>query len=398
MKRLFPLLPLTAFALAGLAGAQGAAAPPPLTGANWTLSGLTDGGGGRLVAPGTGAARPTLRLDGRVAAGTTGCNVYRAPYALREGVLRPGGLATTRRACAGSAGALEARFVNLLGQVTGYRLSGPVLTLFAGRDDRLVFSAGGAAETDEAPPAPHLEASVNLSGSWTLIGGAALRPLAGNAPSLTLTQGRVSGSGGCNRLSGSVRISGDTLTFGPLAATRMACSPAVNAQEQTFLTVLGTPGLRASVQGLRLTLTVPSGPRAGQTLVFRRAGLSGGAALRGPTPPAAPAPTARDGLYRLTGVNGQPVPRTLEPVTLSLEGARLGGNDGCNSFGGEYRVEGGRLSLTGPLVGTLRACPEPEAGAGLQALLRAQPTLTVTAGGLTLQAGGQTLTFTRTGR
>ncbi|MBB5235282.1 META domain-containing protein [Deinococcus budaensis] len=397
MRRLSPLLPLTALALAGLAGAQSAPSLPAPTGVTWTLTGLTDGG--RLIAPEAGAARPTLRLDGRVAAGTTGCNVYRAPYALRGDVLRFGSLGTTRRACPGGAGALEARFVNLLEGVTRYRLSGPVLTLFAGQDDRLVFSSGGVVgQSGGTSSSARPEASVNLDGNWTLTGGTALRPLAGNAPSLTLTQGRVSGSGGCNRLSGSVRASGDALTFGPLAVTRMACAPAVNAQEQTFLTVLGTPGLRVNVQGLGLTLTVPSGPLAGQTLVFRRAGLTGGAALRDPTPPAAPAPTARDGLYRLTGVNGQPVPHTPQPVTLSLEGARLGGNDGCNSFGGEYRLVGGRLSLTGPLVGTLRACPEPEAVTGLQALLRARPTLTVTAGGLTLQAGGQTLTFTRTGR
>lgn len=396
MRRLSPLLPLTALVLAGGAGAQSVSAPLELTRANWTLTGLTDGG--RLVTPDAGTARPTLRFDGRVAAGTTGCNTYRAPYVLRGDVLRFGGLATTRRACPGSAGALEARFVNLLKGVTGYRLSGPVLTLLAGQNDRLVFSPGGAAEASGAPsttrPAPtRPEASVNIDGSWTLIGGTALRPLAGNAPNLTLAAGRVSGSGGCNRLSGTVRVRGDTLTFGSIAATRMACVPAVNVQEQTFLTVLGTPGLRASVQGLLLTLTTPGD----RTLVFRRAGLTGGADLRDPTPPA-PAPTARDGSYRLTGVDGQPAPRTLQPVTLSLEGTRVGGSDGCNSFGGEYRLDGGRLSLTGPLVGTLRACPEPDEAVNLQAVLRARPTLTVTATGLTLRTEDRTLTFARTGR
>jgi len=391
MRRHASLLSLTALALVGMASGQGAS--PPLTGTTWTLTGLTDGGGGRLVTPGVGEMRPTLRLADQAASGTTGCNVYRATYALRGDVLRFARLATTRRACAGGPGALEARFVNLLGQVTGYGLSGPTLTLFAGKDSRLVFTADGVPGGSGVAVPVRPEVSVNIDGNWTLIGGTALRPLAGNVPSLTLAGGRLSGSGGCNRLSGVVRASGDRLTFGPIAATRMACAPAVNAQEETFLAVLGTPGMRASVQGQLLTLTAPGKG----TLVFRRAGLTGGADLRASTPP--PASSApHDGSYRLTLVGGQPAPRTLQPVTLMLERGRIGGSDGCNSFGGEYRLDGGRLNLTGPLVGTLRACPEPEEGVDLQAVLRARPTLTVTATGLTLQADDLTLTFTRTGR
>lgn len=46
--------------------------------------------------------------------------------------------------------------------------------------------------------------------------------------------GRVSGSGGCNRMSGSARISGTRISFGPVAATQMACAPAAMNQEQKF--------------------------------------------------------------------------------------------------------------------------------------------------------------------
>jgi len=37
------------------------------------------------------------------------------------------------------------------------------------------------------------------------------------------TDGKVSGSNGCNRLMGGFEISGDRLTFGPIASTRRAC-------------------------------------------------------------------------------------------------------------------------------------------------------------------------------
>ncbi len=50
--------------------------------------------------------------------------------------------------------------------------------------------------------------------------------------------GRVTGSGGCNRIGGQATIDGDAISFGPLIATRMACPPAVMAQEAKFLATL----------------------------------------------------------------------------------------------------------------------------------------------------------------
>ncbi len=50
--------------------------------------------------------------------------------------------------------------------------------------------------------------------------------------------GRVSGSGGCNRISGKADISGERISFSPLAATRMACAPAIMDQETKFLAAL----------------------------------------------------------------------------------------------------------------------------------------------------------------
>src|SRR5512147_1737545 len=50
--------------------------------------------------------------------------------------------------------------------------------------------------------------------------------------------GRVSGSGGCNRYGGPVEVSGEMIRFGPLASTRMACSPAISDQEERFFAAL----------------------------------------------------------------------------------------------------------------------------------------------------------------
>ncbi len=49
---------------------------------------------------------------------------------------------------------------------------------------------------------------------------------------------RVSGSTGCNRFTGTFTQTGDSLKFSPLAITKMACPPALDAQERDFLAAL----------------------------------------------------------------------------------------------------------------------------------------------------------------
>ena len=52
-------------------------------------------------------------------------------------------------------------------------------------------------------------------------------------------EGRVAGSGGCNRYFGSVTIKGDAITFSKkLGATMMACAPALMDQERRFFDAL----------------------------------------------------------------------------------------------------------------------------------------------------------------
>jgi heat shock protein HslJ len=48
------------------------------------------------------------------------------------------------------------------------------------------------------------------------------------------SEARLSGHGGCNRVTGSFEVDGDRLKIGPMAATRMACPDGME-QEQRFL-------------------------------------------------------------------------------------------------------------------------------------------------------------------
>jgi putative lipoprotein len=50
--------------------------------------------------------------------------------------------------------------------------------------------------------------------------------------------GLVTGTGGCNRIGGKATIAGAHISFGQIITTRMACPPAVMAQESKFLSAL----------------------------------------------------------------------------------------------------------------------------------------------------------------
>jgi heat shock protein HslJ len=54
------------------------------------------------------------------------------------------------------------------------------------------------------------------------------------------TDGRVGGSGGCNRFSGEYTLEGDDLAIGPVASTRMAClePEGVGQQESAYFAAL----------------------------------------------------------------------------------------------------------------------------------------------------------------
>jgi len=53
-----------------------------------------------------------------------------------------------------------------------------------------------------------------------------------------LADGKVAGSGGCNRYSGKVTLKGALITFTPMASTMMACAPALMDQETRFFDAL----------------------------------------------------------------------------------------------------------------------------------------------------------------
>jgi heat shock protein HslJ len=67
------------------------------------------------------------------------------------------------------------------------------------------------------------------------------------------TAGRVSGSTGCNRFTGSYQQDGNGFHFTPLAVTKMACPPPLDALERSFLQAMAaTAALRQSGNAVEL--------------------------------------------------------------------------------------------------------------------------------------------------
>jgi heat shock protein HslJ len=374
------------FALTAAALTLALAAPAsavPLVGTNWTLTGLTEQG--KLVVPGQAAPRPTLRLDGTAASGSTSCNTYRANFATRGDILRFTSLATTRLACPDRIDGLEERFVNLMRGVSRFTVQGDTLTLFSGKADRLVFTSGRVATLPGLPSDGKGQSMSTLKGNWfvtrlVVAGQEMVLPAQASfsfAPDATGFA--LSGTAGCNRAMGRVTTTGTAVTFGPLATTRMLCDAPRMAQEAALLKALsGT--LKAQFTGSTLVLT----GSAGTVTLSRTAGVATGTAQSS----VAAAP------YTLKQVNGQAAPKTSKPVTLMLDGGRIGGSDGCNSYGGSYRMEGNQLVLTSPLISTMMACAE-ETNSPLRSVLDNRPTLTVQGETLILKTDETTLTFGR---
>jgi heat shock protein HslJ len=118
---------------------------------------------------------------------------------------------------------------------------------------------------DKLPPGAE-----QLGGSWVLqrLNGEVLDSgqFARGLPQLAfdLSQKRVSGHTGCNRLSGTFAIQGDRITFRQLASTKMACAGV--SVEQPFLNILNDSTLTFKLLPEELTLLQENKP----VLVFKK--------------------------------------------------------------------------------------------------------------------------------
>jgi heat shock protein HslJ len=168
-----------------------------------------------------------------VVTGSTGCNRYHAPYELEGSALRVGPAAMTMMACAPERTEVERAFTGALASVRAWALEGDEL--------RLLDADGRVALRFRAAVAPAF-----VGTAWVATGinngrGGVASPVEGTEVTATFRDdGRVTGSGGCNRYFGPYERAGAAIRIGPLAGTRMACPepPGAAEQEAAFLAAM----------------------------------------------------------------------------------------------------------------------------------------------------------------
>ena len=200
----------------------------PLGGTAWVLDSL----GGE--APLAGHV-PTLRFEGSRAAGSDGCNRYMAEWqAAGPKLAFTSGPAATLMACEPAVMTQADTYRAALGDAKAYRREGDRLLLLA-EDGRVLA-------TFTAQPS-------GLAGTaWQVTGynngkQAVVSVMTGTTLTMAFDQdGRVAGSAGCNRFTGSYSQDGENLSFGPAAATRRMCAgpEGIMEQEAQFLKALET--------------------------------------------------------------------------------------------------------------------------------------------------------------
>jgi heat shock protein HslJ len=229
LRRALPAAALAASVfLSACAPMTTAAESPPLDGTSWLLASLEG-------QPSLADTSVTMQFENGVVAGSDGCNRFRNTFSAAGGHIELGSRgASTMMACPPAVMKQAEAFTVALGKAKSYRVSGSSLELLGA--DGTVLAAFAAQ-------------SQRLAGtSWKVTSfnngrQAVVSTIAGTELTLAFSEdGRVAGSAGCNRYNAAYTQDGRKLTFGPAAATRMACAKpeGVMEQEQQFLKALGT--------------------------------------------------------------------------------------------------------------------------------------------------------------
>ena len=157
---------------------------------------------------------------------------------------------------------------------------------------------------------------------------------------------RVSGSTGCNRLTGAYELSGaNSIKFLPLAVTKMACPDINNNEtESKFLAALQ----QATEWSATTDELVFSN---GATVVARLQGVK----------PATAEEKKLNGSWELTYISGQKIaftglfPDKKPTISFNLPSPLVNGNGSCNGYGGKLKVDGNKITVSN-IISTMMAC------------------------------------------
>jgi heat shock protein HslJ len=341
---------------------RGAAAAASLAGTSWTLTSL---GGKTATGP---VITANFQEDGRLV-GSGGCNRYTAAYKVTGDKIAIGPAASTMMACPQPVMAQEAAYLKALEQSATFKVDAAQLTL---------LDAGGKPLATFAPQ------SMDLAGTmWEVLNynngkEAVVSVTLGTHLTADFgTDGKLSGSGGCNTYGADYKTESKKITIGPIVTTRMMCAqPAgVMDQEAQYLAALESAATY-SIDGDKLEMRTAADAMAA---LFQRVRPPAAASLAGTS-------------WTLTSLGGKTPAGPVITANFQEDGS-LVGSGGCNRYNAAYKVSGDKIAI-GPAASTMMACPQPvmaQEAAYLKALEQAA-TFKADAAQLTLfDAGGKPL-------
>lgn len=206
-------------------GNNGGGTNPPasLEGTTWLLENLNG-------QPAITITTTSLRVEGSRISGSAGCNSYSGDYTgTADGKFGAEKMYRTAVLCMpDEIMAQEGAYMAFLNKADKYSIAGNKLTLKAPDGKTAVFTPQSQELAGTAWQATSVEGQ-------SLVSGSSITVSFGN-------DGKISGTAGCNRYSGSyaASVSGETVSISALSATRMLCHEpeGIMVQEQRFLAAL----------------------------------------------------------------------------------------------------------------------------------------------------------------
>lgn len=246
------LLAVATAVIVGACSSAGAPSPSPasLDGRTFLSTDLQ----GAVLVPGT---RIRLAFADSNLSANGGCNTMGAAYSIEGDRLTTTQMSTTEMGCDEPRMQQDAWLARLLGDVT-FTLDGDTLTLTDGTI-RLTLVDKQVATPDQP-----------LEGTEWILDGIVSGDVVSSVPvgvtaSIRIAGGRVEVKPGCNSGGGTIEVTADRLTFGPIALTKKACESGAMSVETAVIAVLsGAVGYTIDAD----VLTIDAGDAG---LIFRAA-------------------------------------------------------------------------------------------------------------------------------
>lgn len=294
--------------------------------------------------PAVGPKPPTLAFsaDGKVT-GFGGCNRFSGGYAKSGVSLDFTGVVSTMMACVNDeANAMESAIGGVLRGAATFVIDG---------DGKLTLTGDDGTEIVAAPAAK----TMDLAGTdWSVFKMGSAGLFAGREPQIAFsTDGKVSGTTGCNRIFGTYTQTGAKLVIDGLGMTKMACMEGgLMQQEMVFTSILSGE----STVGVE----PPASPGFPAKLVIT--GANGVSFTAAPIVPRAPPPrptpdrkSLENGTWVVEDINrGGVIDNSHLTLSFGQDG-RMSGSTNCNTFTGSFKSTSTKLIFSDVAV-TEKAC------------------------------------------